>query len=341
MTHRCLASMGALSTVIAVVLLAAVAVARQPPTAAPRGKAARPWTPPRTPDGQPDLEGVWDFRILTPLERPTDLAAKQVLTDEEAAALEKRAAATRVDAPPPPGNPGTYNQFWFDFGTKVVGDKRTSLIVDPPDGRLPALTATGQRRAAARAEAMGRPANDPEDRAVYERCILGFSSGPPIIPNGYNNNLQLFQTRDYAVILTEMIHDARIIPLAGRPHLTQNVRQWMGDSRGRWDGDTLVVETRNFTHQGTGTISLRVPMDENLLLVERFTRIDADTLQYEFTVNDPTIWTKPWTAVVPMKKTLDRIYEYACHEGNYAMPGILAGARAQERAAEEAAKKGR
>jgi hypothetical protein len=236
------------------------------------------------------------------LERPTDLAAKQVLTDEEAAALEKRAAATRVDAPPPPGNPGTYNQFWFDFGTKVVDDKRTSLIVDPPDGRLPALTAAGQRRAAARAEAMARPANDPEDRAVYERCILGFSSGPPIIPNGYNNNLQLFQTRDYAVILTEMIHDARIIPLAGRPHLTHNVRQWMGDSRGRWDGDTLVVETRNFTHQGTGTISLRVPMDENLLLVERFTRIDANTLQYEFTVNDPTIWTKPWTAVVPMKK---------------------------------------
>jgi hypothetical protein len=273
------------------------------------------------------------------LERPNDLGAKEVLTDEEAAGLEKRAAESRVDAPPPPGNPGTYNQFWFDFGTKVVGDKRTSLIVDPRDGRIPAMTAEGQKRAATRAEAMRRPANGPEDRALYERCILGFSSGPPIIPNGYNNNLQLLQTRDYAVIFTEMIHDARIIPLAGLPYLPQNVRQWMGNSRGRWDGDTLVVETRNFTHEGTGTISLRVPMDENLLLVERFTRIDMDTLLYEFTVNDPTIWTKPWTAAVPMKKTQDRIYEYACHEGNYSMFGILAGARAQERAAEEAAKK--
>jgi hypothetical protein len=169
MSYQSLASTGALATVITVVLLAAVPVASQPPTAAAKGKAAKPWTPPRTPDGQPDLEGVWDFRILTPLERPNDLAAKQVLTDEEAAALEKRAAETRVDAPPPPGNPGTYNQFWCDFGTKVADNKRTSLIVDPPDGRLPALTAEGQKRAAARAEAMGRPANGPEDRALYER----------------------------------------------------------------------------------------------------------------------------------------------------------------------------
>jgi hypothetical protein len=291
------------------------------------------WTAPRTIDGQPDLQGVWDFRTLTPLERPANLAGKEVLTDEEAAALEERTAASRVDAPPAAGNPGTYNQFWFDFGTKVVDDKRTSLITNPVDGRLPAYTAEGERRAAARAEGLRRPANGPEDRPLYERCILGFNSGPPIIPNGYNNNLQLFQTRDYLVILTEMVHDARIVPLDGRPQASPRLRQWMGTSRGRWEGQTLVVETRNFTAAGTGTIGLRAPMDEHLSLVERFTRIGPETLLYEFTVDDPTIYARPWTAAVPMKKSSEQMYEYACHEGNYGMTGILAGARADEQAA--------
>jgi len=286
--------------------------------------------PPRTPDGRPDLQGTWDFRTLTPLERPDTLSGKDVLTSEEAVQLEERAAQNRVDREPPKGNPGTYNQFWFDFGTRVTPTNRTALIVDPPDGKVPAMTPDGQKRAQERAEKMRRPATGPEDRALYERCILGFNSGPPIIPNGYNNNVELLQRRDYIVIFTEMVHDARIVPMDGRPHLPSNVRQWSGDSRGRWDGDTLVVETTNFTPKGTGTISLPVTTDENLRLVERFTLADRDTLVYEFTVNDPTTWTKPWTAVVHMKRNPDRIYEYACHEGNYGMEGILKGARADE-----------
>ena len=295
------------------------------------GGTAKAWTPPRTPDGRPDLQGIWDFRTLTPLERPDNLSGKDVLTAEEAVQLEERAAQNRVDRAPPKGNPGTYNQFWFDFGTRITLTNRTALIVDPADGKVPPMTPDGQTRAAERAEHMRRPATGPEDRALYERCILGFNSGPPMIPNGYNNNFELLQRRDYVVILTEMVHDARIVPMDGRPHLPASLRQWSGDSRGRWDGDTLVVETTNFTHKGTGTISLPVTTDENLRLVERFTLADADTLMYEFTVTDPTTWTKPWTAVVHMKRNPARIYEYACHEGNYGMEGILKGARADEK----------
>jgi hypothetical protein len=304
------------------------ATANRARDAAPARTAA--WKPPRTPDGRPDLQGTWDFRTLTPLERPDNFSGKDVLTAEEAVQLEERAAQNRVDREPPKGNPGTYNQFWFDFGTRVTPTNRTALIVDPPDGKVPPMTPDGQKRAQDRAERMRRPASGPEDRALYERCILGFNSGPPIIPNGYNNNLELLQRPDYIVILTEMVHDARIVPLDGRPHLPPSVRQWSGDSRGRWDGDTLVVETTNFTHKGTGTISLPVTTDENLHLVERFTLADADTLVYEFTVRDATTWTKPWTAVVHMKRNPARIYEYACHEGNYGMAGILKGARADE-----------
>jgi hypothetical protein len=294
---------------------------------------AKTWKAPRTSDGRPDLQGIWDFRTLTPLERPDNLSGKDVLTSEEAVQLEERAAQSRVDRAPPKGNPGTYNQFWFDFGTRVTPTNRTALIVDPPDGKLPPMTPDGKKRADERAERMRRPATGPEDRALYERCILGFNSGPPIIPNGYNNNFEFLQRRDYVVILTEMVHDARIVPLDGRPHLPASVRQWSGDSRGRWEGDTLVVETTNFTPKGTGTISLPVTTDENLHLVERFTLADADTLVYEFTVSDPTTWTKPWTAIVHMKRNPARIYEYACHEGNYGMEGILKGARADEKKA--------
>jgi hypothetical protein len=284
---------------------------------------------PRTPDGKPDLQGIWDFRTLTPLERPTQFAGKETLSAEEAATLEQRNAETRVDRAPRPGDPGTYNQFWFDFGTRVVDDKRTSLIVDPADGRLPPLTPDAEKRAAQRAERIRQPAEGPEDRPTWERCLLGFNSGPPIMPSGYNNNVQLIQTRDYVVILNEMVHDARIVPISTRPHT--GGRRWLGESRGRWEGDALVVETRNFTANGTGTIGLRIPPSEQLRLTERFTLRDPQTLVYQFTVDDPGTWTGPWTASVPMQKSTEDIYEYACHEGNIGMIGIMAGAREQER----------
>jgi hypothetical protein len=285
-------------------------------------------TLPRTPDGKPDLHGIWDFRTITPLERPNQFAGKETLTAEEVAALEQRTAETRVDRAPRTGDPGTYNQFWFDFGNRVVDDKRTSLIVDPADGRLPPLTPAAEKRAAERAERLKRPAAGPEDRPTWERCLLGFNSGPPIMPSGYNNNIQLIQTRDHVVILNEMVHDARVVPITPRPH--DGGRRWLGESRGRWEGDTLVVDTRYFTANGTGTIGLRVPPSDQLRLTERFTLRDSRTLEYQFTVDDPATWTRPWTAVVPMQKTDEQIYEYACHEGNLGMVGIMAGAREQE-----------
>jgi hypothetical protein len=203
------------------------------------------------------------------------------------------------------------------------------------------MTPEGEKRADARSEAMRRPADGPEDRDLYERCLLGFNAGPPMIPSGYNNNFQLVQTRDFVVIVNEMVHDARVVPLDGRPRLPKSIRQWQGDSRGHWEGETLVVDTINFTEKGTGTHPsfLRVTSDENLHLVERFTRVDADTLLYEFTIDDPTIWTRPWSAAVTMTKALGQMYEYACHEGNYGLEGILRGARADDKAAEEATKK--
>ena len=280
---------------------------------------------PRTPDGRPDLHGIWDFRTLTPLERPSEFAEKDVLSSDEVVALEQRNAETRVDRAPRTGDPGTYNQFWFDFGTRVVDDKRTSLIVDPANGRLPPMTEAAQRRASERAETLKQPAAGPEDRPTWERCLLGFNSGPPIMPSGYNNNIQIIQTRDHVVILNEMVHDARVVPITSRAH--DGGRRWLGESRGRWQGDTLIVESRNFTANGTGTIGLRVPPSERMHLIERFTLRDPQTLVYEFTVTDPATWTQPWTAVVPMRKTDEQIYEYACHEGNLGMVGIMAGAR--------------
>jgi hypothetical protein len=285
-------------------------------------------TVPRTPDGRPDLHGIWDFRTLTPLERPGEFGDKDVLTAEEVTALEQRTAETRVDRAPRAGDPGTYNQFWFDFGTRVVDDKRTSLIVEPADGRLPPMTLAAQDRAGARAERLKRPAEGPEDRPTWERCLLGFNSGPPIMPSGYNNNIQIVQTRDHVVILNEMVHDARVVPITTRAH--NGGPRWLGESRGRWQGDTLIVETKHFTANGTGTIGLRVATSERMHLIERFTLRDPQTLIYEFTVSDPGTWTRPWTAVVPMRKTDEQIYEYACHEGNLGMVGIMAGAREQD-----------
>jgi hypothetical protein len=293
---------------------------------------------PRMSDGRPDLQGVYSFATATPLERPTELANKPVLTAAEAAEFERQQLARRAEGDTPRRGTGVggYNQFWYEFGTEVVPDRRTSLIVDPPDGRLPALTPEGQIRADAHRAQLKRPAEGPEDRDASERCILGYNSGPPMVPVGYNQHVQIVQTSDYVVIHNEMVHNARIVPLDGRPHLPSHMRPWLGDSRGRWEGDTLVVETRNFHSQVWNQFSQwNWASDENMVIVERFTRVDADTLRYEFTVTDPTAWTKPWTAVVPLRRTDELIYEYACHEANYGMKGILQGARADEAAARQ------
>ena len=312
------------------------------------------WTMPRTADGDPDIGGVWDFRTLTPLQRPGD-AAEQ-LTDEEAAAIEERSRQAAIEAdrpseirtePLPVGAPvGGYNNFWFDRGAGVVDDNRTSLIVSPTSGRMPALQPgvemvrlslgediPGEQPVRVRAAGIG-PSHW-QDRGLAERCLLGFNSGPPIVPAGYNQNFQVFQTKDHVVILHEMVHDSRIVPLDRRPHLPESVRQWMGDSRGYWDGDTLVVESKNFTDQ-TSSFSPSVPMaagdGTTLNLTERFTRVADDTLLYEFTVDDPQTFTEPIVAQIPVKRG-DMMFEYACHEGNYGLDNILRGAREAERAA--------
>jgi hypothetical protein len=293
--------------------------------------AKQGWTPPRTADGQPDLEGVWTNATITPLERPADLAAKTFFTPAEAEAYEKKvveiANVDRRRSDISTDVALAYNEAWWDRGTHVVKTLRTSLIVDPADGKIPALTADGERRAASLAEQRRlHPADGPESRSLAERCILWATAGPPMMPGPYNGNYQIFQSPGYVAIVVEMIHDVRIIPLDARPHLPSNVRQWLGDSRGHWEGNTLVVETTNFTDK-----SRFRGASGNMRLTERFTRTDADTILYEYTVNDPATWTKPWTAQVTMGKSDSRIYEYACHEGNYGMSGILAGARAEEK----------
>jgi hypothetical protein len=280
--------------------------------------------------GQSDLQGIWSNATITPLERPNDLAGKATFTREEAAAYEKQVVdRNNVDHRSKNAELDVlygYNDFWWDRGTKVVGSRRTSLIVDPPDGRIPQLTPEAQKRVQqARAWTAEHATDGPEGRSLAERCILWTTAGPPMLPGPYNNNFQILQTRDRVVILSEMIHDARVIPVDGSPHLASNIRQWMGDSRGHWEGNTLVVDTTNFSDQ----YSLR-GSDQNLHLTERFTRLSPDTLLYEFTVDDPTAFTKPWTAQIPVTRTKGPIFEYACHEGNYAMVDILAGARAAE-----------
>ncbi|HEV3197896.1 MAG TPA: hypothetical protein VGZ73_08310 [Bryobacteraceae bacterium] len=299
----------------------------------PAAGQKKAWTAPHTPDGQPDLQGYWSSATLTPLERPAELAGKPFLTEQEAAAYEKQLLQTgnrdRREANAETDVGRAYNEFWFERGNKVVGTRRTSLIVDPPDGRIPPLLPEAQKIAdAARAYARQHPADGPEDRGLPERCLLWPTAGPPMLPGGYNNNYQIIQSPGYVVILVEMIHDVRIIPLDGRPHLGSSVRQWMGDSRGHWEGNTLVVDTTDFN----GKARFR-GADEKMHLTERFTRADPDTLLYEFTVDDPTAFTKPWSAQVPMRKSEGPIFEYACHEGNYGMEGILGGARAEEKKA--------
>jgi len=269
--------------------------------------------------GDPDLEGVWTYATMTPLERPRDLAAKSVLTDAEAAEYERQTLARQATTN------NTAGPDWWDPGTRRLVDRRTSLIVDPDDGRLPPLTDDAKQRAAARAQARPRTAlpDGPEDLGLNVRCLVWATAGPPLLPGVYNNNVQFVQTRDAVAIVSEMIHDARIVPMDGRPHGA--LRRWMGDPRGRWEGNTLVVDTINFSEK----IELR-GSSERLHLVERFTRTDAETIEYRFTAEDPTTWTRAWTASFPLKKTKQPMYEYACHEGNArSMEGILRAAAVQ------------
>jgi hypothetical protein len=281
--------------------------------------AASSWTPSKLPWGDPDLQGIWNYATMTPLERPREFAAKPTFSDAEAAEYERQTNARQR------ATNNTAGPDWWDPGTERLIDRRTSLIVDPEDGRLPPLTEEAKQRAAARARARPRNAlpDGPEDFGLNVRCLLWTIAGPPLMPGVYNNNVQFVQTRDYTAIVSEMIHDVRIVPTDGRPHGT--APRWMGDSRGHWEGRTLVVDTINFT----GKTEFR-GSTEHLHLVERFTRLDADTIDYRFTAEDPETWTRAWTAQFPLKRTTQPMYEYACHEGNFrSMEGLLKGAAVQ------------
>ena len=279
---------------------------------------------PRLANGRPDLQGTWDFRTITPFQRPSELAGKESLTAEEQEAfrleeLERRDRDNFTDTT----TTGDYNEFWYDRGQEILDDGRTSLITNPPNGRIPALTEAAQERNAARRE-LARDAAGVEVRPLSERCIMGFNSGPPMIPSAYNNNVQLIQTEAYVLIHNEMVHNVRPVKMDASEH-RDAPRKWEGDSVGHWEGDTLIVVTDNFARDTAFGNS-----SANMHLVERFWMIDADTLGYEFTVSDPSTWTESWTAMFPMRRAELPIYEYACHEGNYSMAGILAGWRRLE-----------
>ena len=300
----------------------------------------------RTAWGDPDLNGVWDFRTLTPFERPEDLADQEFFTEEEAAAYEaNRLAEFEVrDDQEPADIVGNYNQFWFDPGDQVSATNQTSLVIDPPSGRVPALVSAAQAKVDAlrehregidpHAPTYGGFVDDLGGGMFAVRCILGFNSGPPMTPGGYNQNVQLFQTPDHVVLLNEMVHSSRVIPLDGRDHISDNVRQWMGDSRGHWEGNTLVVETTNFLRETSFRNGVTT---SELKLVEKFTRTDAGTLMYDVTVEDPNTWSRPWSYRIPMRANDMPVFEYACHEGNYGLENILAGAREKEAAMDAAA----
>ena len=339
MNPRCLASMGALPVMFAVVMLTGGPVAGQAPAATTKKAAAPPRTagqapatatkqpaaPPRTGWGDPSLESIWSFATTTPLERPAQFKDREFLTPAE---IEAQNRAANEDRAPNPGDTGTYNAFWFERGNSTG---RTSLMTDPKDGRVPPFTPEGQKRNAALRAMDGT--DSWENRGLSERCLTRPTLGPPIIPGNYNAYVRLVQTPGYFVISVEMPSVSRVVPMDGRPHLSPQIREWLGDSRGHWEGNTLVVETTNFTDKSNFRGS-----GKDMRLIERFTRVDANRLNYEFTVEDPGSFTKPWTALIPMTKTDDEIYEYACHEGNNTVVNVLYGARAQEKAAADAAK---
>ena len=352
MSHRFSTSIGILAVLIAVASLPAVA-GQTPKTAAKTQAGAKTaaggkkWTPPHTPWGDPDLQGVWNDATSTPLQRPTGLEGKGILNEEEAVEFEDRTAQElsrdRRDGGPEADVNRAYNEHWMDSRRlKITEDHRSSLIVDPPDGRIPPLAPLPPEREkarAARADAnarfnAGMPASY-TDMSLPVRCIIRTDS-PPYLPTIYNNDFQIFQSPGYVVIAPEMIHSARIIPLDARPHLGQNLRQWLGDTRGHWEGNTLVIETTNFLKEDGVTFQGSNPATFHI--TERFTRVDAETINYEFTVEDPATWTRPWTAVIPWTKIdpNEQLYEYACHEDNYDIVHFLVGARKREKNGETA-----
>ena len=328
MLKKCLAAFVGAAIVLALVPMAAA-------------QSGEPTMPMRTPDGQPDVSGTFTFRTLTPFERPTQFDGRENLTPEDAAAFEasERTRLNRDLFDPETGAAGyrprseggvlSYNEFWYERGIELTSDKRTSLVVDPPDGRLPPRTEeaamAARENAAYRREHMY---DSYENRSLADRCIMGFNSGPPMRSSAYNNNVMIFQTPGYVTILNEMVHNARIIPIDGdtaKPPFSQLA----GVSRGRWEGETLVIETTQFRGGQSGGTG------PNMHLVERLTRLDPDTVSYEFTVTDPTVYTAPYTAMMPFRRTDGPLFEYACHEGNYGLHGILAGARNLEREGRE------
>jgi hypothetical protein len=357
-------SLAMLSSVFALAILAPLSLA---------GQSAK-WSAPRTPWGDPDLMGTYTNKTFTPVQRPPEFGDREFLTKEEVAKIEQERVARNKALDDAPAErtvaggvatrrahergdgsaTGYYNNFWLDWGTKSTG--RTSILVDPPNGRIPPMTPEFERYAAERQQAVlarGVPktgwvvtgnglADSWLDFQLNDRCIV-WSAGPPMMPGPYNNTYVIFQAPGYVAIQVEMIHDARIIPLDGRPHLSSTIRQWLGDMRGRWEGDTLVVETTNIRRtegeggaQGNDEFETRVPngrTDDTLRVVERFTRVSDDTIDYRFTIEDPSHWTRPFSGEYPFVKTDEKLYEYACHEGNYSMRNMLTGARHQEQLA--------
>jgi hypothetical protein len=299
------------------------------------GFAAQPDPARRAP---PDFEGIWNSATVTPLERPLHLKEKAFFTPEEAAEWERQ-VAERNQEPSPEAvarstGTGTYNTFYREFGTRTVKTLRTSIVTDPPDGRIPALTPEAAQIKRRRVEAL-KNVESAQDTGLQDQCLAFLTAGPPMLPYSYNSNYQIIQTKDAFVVHAEMIHDARIIRLDGRPHLTPEIRLWLGDSIGRWEGDTLVVDTTNFNDSGGfyGEAGGNFGWDRNLHLIERFSLLDPDTLLYRFEIDNPTAFTQPWKGELTMVRSPGPIYEYACHEGNYSLPNMLRGYRASERRA--------
>jgi hypothetical protein len=290
----------------------------------------------------PSFEGIWNSASLTPFQRPAELGTKEYYTEQEAAIYEKNKAQEvnrdRRDGGQEADIARAYNELWFDRGSKLARTRRTSMIIDPPDGRVPPMTPEARKKFQAIQEKFAvHPADGPEDRPLPDRCLMFSQSGPPMIPGNYNDLYQIVQTPEYISILAEMGNQVRVIPLDGRPHLPGNVQEWMGDSRGHWEGDTLVVETLNFRFNDRSRFGVQYDgmTDKNLRITERFTRTSRDSILYRATIDDPTVYTKPWTMEVSLEKSDGPVYEYACHEGNYGLAGVLAGERAQEKRAAE------